>query len=332
MILLVASGLAAGSVWPLSAQTPPEMKRIPFQIATGPVSGSYLPLGEALAMIISHPPGLGRCDIANACGPEGLIATTRSSSGSVSNALAVERGSVQSALVQGDVAAAAISGQGPFEESGPLKNVRVIARLHDETLQIVAASRSGIRHLKDLAGRRVAIDTENSATEYTVRSLLGVAGVKFSSLKIKRVSAERAADDLRDGKIDALFVTGVSPIQVVDQLTRQGYVRLVPVESRTLQKLARKSPMYSKVQLPAGTYRSSKSVSALGVTSLWIVNSSQPSNTVIEILRAFWNPVNQTELRKRGEFAKMISLRKSLQKFPVPLHDGAKRFYAASSR
>ena len=331
-ILLFASGLVAGSVWPLSAQTPPEMKRIPFQIATGPVSGSYLPLGEALAMIISHPPGLGRCDNANACGPEGLIATTRSSSGSVSNALAVERGSVQSALVQGDIAAAAASGEGPFEESGPLKNVRVIARLHDETLQVVAASRSNIRHLRDLSGRRVAIDTDNSATEFTVRSLLAVAGVKFSSLQIKRVPAEKAADDLRDGKIDALFVTGVSPIQVIDQLTRRGYVRLVPVETRTLQKLARKSSMYSKVQVPAGTYRSSKSVSALGVASLWIVNSSQPSNTVLQILQAFWNPANQTELRKRGEFAKTILLRKPSEKYPVPLHDGAKRFYAAPSR
>lgn len=328
----LSGALFATSVLPLRAQTPPELKRIPFQIATGPVSGSYLPLGEALAIIISHPPGLGRCDNANACGPVGLIATTRSSSGSVSNLLAVERDSVQSALVQGDVAAAAIAGSAPFAESGAVKNIRVIARLHDETLHVVAASRSNIRRLKDLVGRRVAIDIDNSATEFTARNLLAAAGVKFASLKIVRVPAEKAADGITNGKIDALFMIGVPPIQTIDQLTRRGYVRLISTESRTLQKLARKNPMYSRMQLPAGTYRSSKAVLALGVASLWIVNRSQPGNRVYQILRAFWEAGNQAELGKRGDFAKTIALRKASEKLPVPLHEGAKRFYAAHNR
>lgn len=320
------------SVWTLQAQTPPEMQRIPFQIATGPISGSYLPAGEALAVLISHPPGLARCDTPGVCGPLGLIATTRSSSGSVSNAMAVERGSVQSAILQGDVAAAAFAGTGPFAQSGPLKDLRVIARLHDDSLHIVVSSRSKIRRLKDLDGRRVAIDSANGATETTVRQLLKAAGVPFGSLKIRRVAADKAAEDLQDNRIDAFFVLGVAPVRPVDQLMRRGFARLLTVDARTMQKLVRQSPLYRKTSLPSGTYRGSKTVAQLGVGSLWVVHRSLSDQTVFQILRALWNPANQADLRSRSGFGPGVELHLSPENVPLPLHDGAKRFYASAQR
>lgn len=312
----------------LAAQNPPEMQRIPFQIGTGPVSGSYLPLGEAIAFVISHPPGLGRCSAADLCGPEGLIATTRSSSGSVSNAQSVERGNVQSALVQGDIAAAAVAGSGPFAETGALKDLRAIARLHDEALHIVASSRSRVKRFKDLAGKRVAIDSSNSATEFTFRNVLSAARVKFSAIKVRRVALETAATQLRDGKVDVIVLIGMAPVAPVDQLMRRGYGRLIGLESKTIQRLSRKNSAYSKVTLAAGTYRSSKAVSTLGVASFWLVNKDQKSTTISQILRAFWQAENQAELKKRGRFAATIERKKAALVSSVPLHEGARRFYA----
>lgn len=313
----------------LAAQNPPEMQRIPFQIGTGPVSGSYLPLGEAIAFVISHPPGLGRCSTSNLCGPEGLIATTRSSSGSVSNAQSVDRGNVQSALVQGDIAAAAVAGSGPFAESGALNDLRAIARLHDEALQIVASNRSRVKRLKGLVGKRVAIDTSNSATEFTFRNVLMAGGIKFSSVRIRRVPLETAAQQLQDGKVDVIVAIGLAPIAPIDHLMRRGYGRLVGIESKTVQRMARKNSAYSKVTLPAGTYRSSKSVTTLGIASYWLVRKDQPSAVVSQILRAFWQPVNQAELKKRGPFAMSIDRKKAAHVSSVSLHEGARRFYAA---
>ena len=330
-VTLVAMMLSLAAA-PIRAQTPPELQRIPFQIATGPISGSYLPAGEALAVVISHPPGLGRCESARACGPEGLIATTRSSSGSVSNAISVDRGTVQSAIVQGDVAVAAKAGTGPFAETGALQNLRIIARLHDENLHFVVAARSRIKRLKDLAGRRVAIDSSNSATEVTVRQLLRAAGVPFASLALQRLSPEMATEDLEAGKLDAFFILGVAPIRSVDELMRHGYTHLIGIDSRTLQKLNRRSSMYRKTTLPSGTYRSSKSIAQLSVGSFWVVNRSQSSETVEKILQALWNPANQADLRNRTGFPKNIQLHLSPQNAPLPLHDGAKRFYASSGR
>jgi TRAP transporter TAXI family solute receptor len=328
---MLAGGLLSGAT-PLSAQTPPEAGRITFQIATGPVSGSYLDAGEAIAFVISHPPGLARCDAPRACGPEGLIATTRSSSGSIANARSVNRGSVQSAIIQSDIAAAASDGTGPFAGSGPLKNLRAIARLHDETLHFVVSTRSRVRQLKDLIGKRVAIDNGNSATESTVRAVLAAARIKPERIKIQLLPADRAADDMRNGKLEAFFVIGSAPVRDVDALVRRGTARIAGLDPRTLRRLSAQSAKYGKATLAAGTYRGSRAVTTLSLASIWVVNRSQPDDVIYKILRALWNPANQAELTRRGKFDASLNPKRAAENLPLPLHKGALRFYAEAGR
>src|SRR6201996_7038234 len=102
------AALASGAV---AADTP----RIPFQIATGSTTGTFFPVGEAIAGIVSHAPGVARCDAAGVCGPLGLIASARTSQGTVDNLLSVNAGDADSGLAQSDVVAAAVKGEGPFK-------------------------------------------------------------------------------------------------------------------------------------------------------------------------------------------------------------------------
>lgn len=318
---------------PSPAQVPPpEAQRISFQIATGPVSGTYLRVGEAIARIISNPPGLARCEVEGVCGPEGLIATTRSSSGSIANAAYVNSGRVKSAIVQADIAAAAFAGEGPFRQGGPLNNLRAIARLHDETLHLVVGTRSRIKKFADLSGKRVAIDSNKSATNYTVRSLLSASGLPARRLRLSYQPAEQAVRDLRDGKIDALFVIGVAPVAGVDGLIRRGQARLVGLDGAAVAALAKKQPMMSRYDLPADTYRASRSVVTLNVASLWLVNRSLPDDIVQGILRSLWNPANRAELQRLGKAARSIEVAKAAENLPLPLHRGAERFYAEAGR
>lgn len=330
VLIAIAAVLATA---PLSAQVaPPEAQRISLQIATGPAAGSYLRVGEAIAKIISHPPGLARCDVAGVCGPEGLIATLRSSSGSVANVIAVNSGRVRSALVQGDVAAAAYQGLGPFKQSGPLKDMRAIARLHEETIHLVASSRSHIRKLSDLVGKRVAIDGTRSATNYTARLLFEAAKVNPAKIKLSVETPERAAEALRNGRLDAFFAIGVAPISAVDGLVRRGQARVVALDARAITTLTRANPMFSKYTLPSDSYRSSKAVATLNVAAVWVVQKSVPDSTVRAILRSLWNPANRGDLRRLGKIADSIDAAKAAENLPLPLHPGAARFYSEAGR
>src|SRR5471030_1396615 len=84
-----------------SAQTTPA--RISFQIVTGSTGGTYFPVGQLIAGLISHPPGVDRCERAPVCGPSGLIISARTSDGAVANVLSVNAGLAESGLAQGDV-------------------------------------------------------------------------------------------------------------------------------------------------------------------------------------------------------------------------------------
>lgn len=330
LLIAIAAALTAGT---LAAQVaPPETQRISFQIATGPASSSYLRVGEVIAGIISHPPGLGRCDVEGVCGPAGLIAASRSSSGSIANAISVNSGRVTAAIVQGDIAKAAFEGSGPFKAMGPLRELRAAARLHEETLHFVVAARSGIRKLGDLRGKRVAIDGPKSATNFTVRRLLAAAGTSSARMKLSFEPAERAAEAMRNGKIDAYFVVGVAPIKAVDGLVRRGQARVIGLDARAIAGLTAANPLFSRHVLPADTYRSSKAVATLNVAAVWVVKKSVPNDVVRSIVRSLWNPANRAELKRLGNAAATMSAAKAAENLPLPLHPGAAQFYAEAGR
>jgi TRAP transporter TAXI family solute receptor len=329
---LVATLIGASVAMPLLAQTPPESQRISIQIATGPVTGSYLRVGETVARIISNPPGLARCDEDGVCGPKGLIATSRSSSGSIANAISVNSGRVKSAIVQSDIARAAFEGTGPFRSTGALKNLRALARLHDETLHLVVASRSGIKRLGDLKGKRVGIDNATSATNHTARMLLATAGVSTGRMTFSFQSPEKAADDVRDGKLDAYFTIGATPIRSVDGLVRRGQARVIGIDARVVAAAVRKSPLFHKVAMPGDTYRRSKALTTLGVTTVWLVHKDMSDDIAFGILRSLWNPANHAELERLGSLADTIKVERAAENLPLPLHAGAQRFYAGADR
>ena len=73
-----------------------------FQIATGTTEGVYFPVGQAVAGLVSHPLGVGRCDTATVCGPAGVVLSARSSLGGADNIRTVNGGLVDSGRVQED--------------------------------------------------------------------------------------------------------------------------------------------------------------------------------------------------------------------------------------
>jgi len=101
-------------------------------------------MGELIAGIVSHPPGLARCETSGACGPPGLIVSARTSEGAVANVLAIDAGGVDSGLAQANVVADAVAGQGVFRKAGRQTHIRAIANLFPETVQLVVSAGSHI--------------------------------------------------------------------------------------------------------------------------------------------------------------------------------------------
>ncbi|MEX0758296.1 MAG: TAXI family TRAP transporter solute-binding subunit [Tistlia sp.] len=318
----LGSGLAAG--WPAArAQDSP----IFFRIGTGSTAGTYFPVGGLIASAISHPPGSRPCDSGGSCGVPGLIAVVQSTEGSVYNVQAVAKGQLESALSQADVAYWAYHGEGPFAEQPPLSNLRAIANLYPESVQLVASVASGVRSVADLADKRVSIDLDGSGTQIDAKLILKAWGLTPEDLDVRTVSANEAVEQLREGELDAFFYVAGTPTTAIEALARDTSIRLVPIDGEPAERLLEDYPFFARGFIAAGLYRSVPSTVTLSVGAQWICSAEIDEALIYEVTTALWHENTRRLLDAGHQKGRLIAYGTALNSLGIPLHRGALRYY-----
>ncbi|MGH6871512.1 MAG: TAXI family TRAP transporter solute-binding subunit [Rhizomicrobium sp.] len=305
------------------AQTAPQ--RSAFVIDTGPTGGTYFPIGEAIAGIVSHPPGLVRCETPGVCGPSGLIASARTSAGTIANIQDVDAHYADAALAQSDVVADAIAGKSPFRAKQT--HIRAIASLFPEDVHVVARAGAHIRSIAGLRHARVSIGTEDSGTIVTARAVLAAYRVSERQIRIAHDPVEAAAAELAQGKLDAFFFTGGAPVPLVRDLIANGKAVLLPIAGAERKRLLATHPSLAADSIAAGVYPGQGAVDTVAVRAVLIVNADVPDDVVYGVTRALFHPANRDALNTSHPRAKLIRLDTALDGLPAPLHPGAVRFY-----
>jgi len=322
---VAAIAVLAVSAAVMAADTP----RISFQIATGSTTGTFFPVGEAIAGLISHPPGVNRCETANVCGPAGLIVSARTSDGTMDNLLSVNDGGVESGLAQSDVIAAAVKGEGPFKAKGKQSHVRVIASLFSEEMHLVVRAKANIKTVSDLKGKRVSLGLAGSGSGFTAREILAAYRVPEARLKLVPLDTPGAIALMKQDKLDAFFAVGGVPLADVGDLLSSRSARLLPIAGPVRDRLAKSEP---SLEIATITYPGQEPVATVSTRALWIVRDSVPDNLVYGITRALFNPANREALSASHPSAREIALNTAALMPPAALHPGAARFYAEASR
>jgi TRAP transporter TAXI family solute receptor len=316
---LVVGALVTGGKMGLSDTGP---MRISFQIATGSTDGVYFPVGQAMAGVISHPLGVGRCDTATVCGPAGVILSARTSQGAADNLRAVNSGAVDSGFADGDVIAAAVAGQGAFRR--PARHLRVIAALFPEEAHLVVAAKSGIRSVDNLRGKRVLLGPPGSGGVARSRAILDAYRVRVREI----VSDDNAGQMMRDGKIDAYFTVAGVPLDSVKSLLADHVARLAPIDGEGRDRLIQAAPQLERAVIPAGSYPGGGgAVETVATRAYWVTRDSAPDPLIYGMVRALFNPANQSVLAASHPSARNIGLDNASTNPGAPLHPGAARFY-----
>ncbi|MEQ9520395.1 MAG: TAXI family TRAP transporter solute-binding subunit [Parvibaculum sp.] len=332
-VLLVVLGLAVlvllwfGMGRELTGWDDAEEKVTFLQIGTGSTGGTYFPMGQALAAVISHPPGSDVCVPGGRCGVAGLVAIAKASAGSVANARAVADGRLDSALIQANVLAAAYAGQGDFKGEPPRENLRVIANLYPEAIHLVVVRGLDVRSPADLKGMRVSIGPQGSGTQADARAILQAFGLKLQDVEILEVDASRSAEMILSGMLDAYFLVAGAPARSIEDLAVRGAIDLVPIAGAPAENLRLERAFYSGLTIPEGTYRHIESVETLGIGALWVTRSTEPNELVYKMTRALFDERNRATLISAHGSGRDVSLETAVQGVPILLHPGAERFY-----
>ncbi|HVW72365.1 MAG TPA: TAXI family TRAP transporter solute-binding subunit [Rhizomicrobium sp.] len=322
-VALVMGALVTGGRLGLADSSP---ARISFQIATGSTEGVYFPVGQAMAGLISHPLGVGRCDTATVCGPAGVILSARTSDGAADNLRSVNGGAVDSGFADGDVIAEAVAGEGAFRH--PARRLRVIAALFPEEAHLVVAANSNIQSVGDLRGKRVFIGASNSGGIVRARAILSAYRVRAREI----VSADPPAQLMRDGKIDAYFAVAGVPLDSVKDLIVHHVARLAPIDGEGRDRLIHMVPQLSPATIAANAYPGQPAVETVATRAWWVTREGEPDPLIYGLTRALFNPANHPGLVASHPSAQGISLDSAAVNPPAPIHPGAARFYRETGK
>jgi len=213
-----------------------------------------------------------------------------------------------------------------FKREGSLKNLRAIASLYPETIHLVASLDADINSLKNLRGKRVAIDRVGSGTNAIARRLLSVYAIPKSKVKLFEIEPSRAADMLLRGELDAFFSVSGTPSSIIQETFTKGSVKLVPIEGKKIDQLLKKSPYLRKVVL-SDVYEDYQIVSSLAVNALWVTHVNMSTLFVAEMTEALLLKENQKLLIGDNKIGSNITLNTARHGVSIPLHSGAKLFY-----
>jgi TRAP transporter TAXI family solute receptor len=327
-IALGVAAIAAALVIGGPSITPEEEAQAQFfQISTASPGGTYFPIGRTLASIISQPPGSEPCRQGARCGVPGVIAVAKASPGSVANVRNVNSGRIESALVQADIAAWAFNGERMFDGEGYASNLRAIASLYPEAVQLVATRRAGIDSVADLRGKRVSIDRVGSGTRADAQLILKAYGIEESDLTVVEVDSLEASDMILRGALDAFFLLAGTPSLSVSDLMRRGEVTLVPIDGPPAEQLVKENSFFVPHVIADGVYPGVPRTATLSVRALWITHVAVSRKLVRRITQALWSPANRKTLDQGHPKALEVRIETALEGVPIPLHRGARDAY-----
>ncbi|MEI6875275.1 MAG: TAXI family TRAP transporter solute-binding subunit [Spirochaetota bacterium] len=281
-------------------------------LATGGTAGTYFPLGGALAEIWNK-------NIPN------LNTNATVTGASLANVAMLAKAEVDVIFVQNDGAYYALNGVELFKDK-KFADIRGMAALYNETVQLVALADSGIKRIADLRGKRVSVGAAGSGVEINARQVLEAAGLTYADIKVQYLSFAESASNLKDGNIDAAFNTAGAPTAAIQDLSASKKIVLVPIDGAIAAALMKKWAFYTPEKIPGKTYMGvDGDVMTVSVKSMLAVSAKLDAQLVYDMLKAMY--ANGERLAASHKKGADIKLATGLDGMSIPLHPGAERFF-----
>jgi TRAP transporter TAXI family solute receptor len=288
-----------------------------FVVATGPEGGEYARFVASLGTRFGTPATSGKLRSAYTVG-------------SVANAFMVDRGEARLGLVQSDVAAAAVTGDGLFAVTGPLRKLRAVAALFPEPVHVIVGADSPLRSVADLAGHRVVLGNVGSGTRHTALQVLAAHGLDPGSYtEVEVVRVEDALNRLAAGTLDAVVEVVSAPWGQLSQATGRGAFRVVSLDPQAIGRIEETVHGVVPLDIPARTYPGQdEPVHTVAATALLVANSDIPDAIVASVLETIFAASATSGV---GVSAARVSPANARVGVTIPLHDGAAAYFERSA-
>lgn len=239
------------------------------------------------------------------------------------NVQMIDDGDADIAIVQNDVMSYAYNATDMFSGSKPITSFSAIASCYPESVQIVASK--AINSIDELKGKRVSVGDAGSGTEFNAKQILEIYGMDINSDIVKsNQSFADSCDALKNGTIDAAFVTAGHPTVAVTELASNFDFNILPVDQAHANQLVSKYGFYAPVTIEKDSYSVlTSNVNTVAVMATYIAKNDLDEETVYEFTKGLFEEKANFNHQK----AALLNIETGVSGIAIPFHKGAARYY-----
>ncbi|MBM3606086.1 MAG: TAXI family TRAP transporter solute-binding subunit [Alphaproteobacteria bacterium] len=307
----IAAAIPAAALGGILATTPQAQAQEFINVLTGGTSGVYYPLGVALSEIY-------------ASGMEGARTQVQATKASVENLNLLAQGRGEIAFALGDSVQMAWEGN---EEAGfnrPLTELRAIAAIYPNYIQIVADAAAGATTIEDLRGKTLSVGAPASGTELNARAIFEAAGMSYDDLaKVEYLPYAESAELIKNRQLQATLQSSGLGVAFIQDLSATHEINIVAIPEEVVASIG--EPFVPAV-IPAGTYSGQEQdVPTAAVGNMLITHEGVSEETAYQMTKLMFD--NLDRMRSAHGAAEGITTDTALDGLSIPLHPGAERYY-----
>lgn len=250
----------------------------------------------------------------------------KTTAGSAANLRLLSDGYIQMAVAQTDLTNDAYERTGIFENEKKNGGYSAVAALYTEACQIVVKADSAINTVEDLQDKRVSVGEEESGTEQNAKQILAAYGLNDSIVDEVNLDYSNAAEELKEGKIDAFFCTAGAQTTAIGELAKKCNIRLLNIDEKGAEKLKKTYKFYIDCTIPKETYNGqTEDVQTVGVKAVLLASDKLSANTVKDITKILFK--NKQELQYALPVDISLDEKSAVEGITIPFHKGAAAYY-----
>ncbi|WP_137390108.1 TAXI family TRAP transporter solute-binding subunit [Rhodoligotrophos defluvii] len=318
VLAAIATAIGIGFA-PIPASSSGQEQRLKtILIGTGGVTGVYYPVSGAICRLINERRHDNR-----------LFCIAETTSGTVANVEGLDRGELQFAIVQGDIAARAYAGRSDRGQQ-PEGHLRTVIGLYPEVVTIIARRSAGIRGLADLRGKRVGIGTAGSGSLATWEILEAALGWTREDIEAVELQSADQAQALCEDEIDAYVWFAGHPSASTEEALTGCDAHLVDVAGPAVDAILKAHPEYRKLTIPAKTYVDQENrVASFGIMAALATSAEMDETVVRAVAKVLLDNIERfAGLHPALHHVTTTKLAHDIE--TPPLHPGAAAAFAAA--
>jgi len=282
-----------------------------INILTGGTSGVYYPLGVALSEIYAE-------------NIEGARTQVQATKASVENLNLLQQGKGELAFALGDSVKAGWDG---VQEAGfpqPLTELRAIAAIYPNYVQVVASAESGITSFGDLKGKSMSVGAPASGTELNARAIFAASGMSYDDLgKLEYLPYAESAELIKNRQLDSTLQSSGLGVAFIKDLTATMDINIVAIPADVVEKIG--APYVPSI-IPAGTYDGQdEDIPTAAIGNILVTRAGVSDETAYQMTKLLFE--NLDKLKAAHAAAGAIDPAKATEGLSIPLHPGAERYY-----